>query len=157
MIPLFDRLHALLMPVISSADEEHPTASTDFCFNREAVRLATRAAALDSRRDAAEKRESYLKVASILTDRGGQNRMRYCNPQVDEWIVAAERVNDRAAKLDLYSKTQKTVSEDLPQIYLWYPANVLVARSRVGNIQIEPTGSWFFITKLTLEDGPGDQ
>ena len=71
--------------------------------------------------------------------------------------MAAERVNDRSAKLEFYSKIQKTVSLDLPQIYLWYPANVLVARSRVGNVQIEPTGSWFFITKLTLEDGQGDQ
>ena len=41
--------------------------------------------------------------------------------------------------------------DELPQIYLWYPANVLAARARVGNIQIEPSGSWYFITKLTLE------
>ena len=96
-------------------------------------------------------KEYYLMVARALTDRGGQNRMRYCNPQVDGWIVEAERANDRSAKLDLFSKIQETVSEELPQIYLWYPANVLAARSRVGNIQIEPSGSWFFISKLTLE------
>ena len=78
--------------------------------------------------------------------------MRYCNPQVDDWIVEAERVNDRPAKLDLFHKVQETVSNELPQIYLWYPANVLVARARVGNIQIEASGSWFFITKLTLTD-----
>jgi peptide/nickel transport system substrate-binding protein len=78
--------------------------------------------------------------------------MRYCDPQVDRWIVEAERANDRAIKRELYSKIQKTVSEELPQIYLWYPANVLVARTRVGSIQIEPSGSWFFITKLTLEE-----
>jgi ABC-type transport system substrate-binding protein len=78
--------------------------------------------------------------------------MRYCNPQVDSWIVEAERAKDRQTKLDLFSKIQKTVSEELPQIYLWCPANVLAARSRVGNIQIEPSGSWFFISKLTLEE-----
>jgi ABC-type transport system substrate-binding protein len=55
-------------------------------------------------------------------------------------------------KLELFSKIQKTVSEELPQIYLWYPANVVAARTRVGNIQIEASGSWFFISKLTLED-----
>jgi peptide/nickel transport system substrate-binding protein len=96
-------------------------------------------------------KEYYLLVARALTDRGGQNRMRYCNPQVDQWIVEGERANDRPTKLDLFSKIQETVSEELPQIYLWYPANVLAARARVGNIQIEPSGSWFFITKLTLE------
>ena len=153
MGPLFDRLEAILAPLVHRDD---PAVRTDYCSNPEAARLAAQAAELDSKRDGAAMRELYLKVASILTDRGGQNRMRYCNPQVDEWIVAAERVNDRTAKLEFYSKIQKTVSVDLPQMYLWYPANVLVARSRVGNVQIEPTGSWFFITKLTLEDGQGD-
>jgi peptide/nickel transport system substrate-binding protein len=98
-------------------------------------------------------KEYYLLAARALTDRGGQNRMRYCNPQVDQWIVEAERANARAGKVALYSKVQQTVSNELPQIYLWYPANVLVASTRVGNIQIEPSGSWFFITKLTLKGG----
>ena len=77
--------------------------------------------------------------------------MRCCNPEVDRWIVDAERANDRAIKLDLYHKIQEAVSGELPQIYLWYPANVLVARTRVGSIEIEPSGSWYFISKLTLE------
>jgi peptide/nickel transport system substrate-binding protein len=96
-------------------------------------------------------KDYYLMIARALTDRGGQNRMRYCNPQVDSWIVEAERANGRPAKLDLFSKIQETISNELPQIYLWYPANVLAARTRVGNIQIEASGSWFFIAKLTLE------
>ena len=95
-------------------------------------------------------KEYYLVVARMLTDRGGQNRMRYCNPQVDRWIVEAERANDRQTKLDLYREIQRTVSEELPQIYLWYPANVLVASTRVSNIEIEPSGSWYFVSKLTL-------
>jgi ABC-type transport system substrate-binding protein len=156
MTPLFNRLEEILAPgAMNEPPRDYP--ATDYCFNPEAATLVAQADELDPKRDARARRELYLKVASLLTDRGGQNRMRYCNPQVDEWIVAAERVNDRTAKLEFYSKIQKTVSLDLPQIYLWYPANVLVARSRVGNVQIEPTGSWFFITKLTLEDGQGDQ
>jgi ABC-type transport system substrate-binding protein len=78
--------------------------------------------------------------------------MRYCNPRVDSLIVEAERAADRAAQVALYSDIQKIVSEELPQIYLWYPANVLAARARVGDIEIEPSGSWYFIAKLTLED-----
>ncbi len=96
-------------------------------------------------------KEYYFMVARALTDRGGQNRMRYCNPQVDRWIVEAERANERSAKLDLFSKIQQTVSQELPQIYLWYPANVVAARTRVGNIHIEASGSWFFIKNLTLD------
>ena len=97
-------------------------------------------------------KEYYLMVAKALTDRGGQNRMRYCNPQVDAWIVDAERTNDRVSKIAIYSKLQKTVAEELPQVYLWYPSNVIVARDRVGNIQLDPSGSWYFIPKLTLAD-----
>jgi hypothetical protein len=40
----------------------------------------------------------------------------------------------------------------LPQIYLWYSANVIAASSRVGNIELDQYGSWYFIPKLTLED-----
>lgn len=123
-------------------------ARKDYCANAEVERLAEEAAATEI---AATKKQLYLRIANLLTDRGGQNRMRYCNPQVDRWIDDAEQTNDRSSKLGIFSKVQKTVSEELPQIYLWYPANVLAARTRVGNIQIEPSGSWFFISKLTLE------
>jgi ABC-type transport system substrate-binding protein len=113
--------------------------------------MVEQAAGLDSTTSAVEKRTLYLKISSLLTDRGGQNRMRYCNPQVDDWIVEAERADTRPAKVALYSQVEKVVSDELPQLYLWYPANVLVARKRVGNIQLDPSGSWFFITKLTLD------
>ena len=136
MRPLFELLAATLQ-------------RKGYCANSEVDELAAEAGSTDS---PAARKALYLRIASLLTDRGGQNRMRYCNPQVDRWIVDAERANDRPTKLDLFSKLQSTVSEELPQIYLWYPANVLAARTRVGNIQIEASGSWFFISKLTLED-----
>ena len=136
MRPLFDQLAAALQ-------------RRSYCANTEVDELAAEARATES---PTARKALYLRIASLLTDRGGQNRMRYCNPQVDRWIIEAERANDRPGKLDLFSKIQKTVSEELPQIYLWYPANVLAARTRVGNIQIEASGSWFFISKLTLED-----
>jgi peptide/nickel transport system substrate-binding protein len=125
-------------------------ARRDYCPSTSLIRIKSRA----DQEPVPEvtTKEYYLMVARALTDRGGQNRMRYCNPQVDDWIVEAERANERATKLDLYHKIEETVSNELPQIYLWYPANVLVARARVGNVQIEPSGSWFFITKLTLDN-----
>ncbi len=128
-------------------------ARRDYCPNGEVDRLAEQAAGLSNQQGAAQKKQIYLKISSLLTDRGGQNRMRYCNPQVDQGIAEAERAVERPAKIDLYGRLQKTISDELPQIYLWYPANVLVARSRVGGIEIEPSGSWFFISKLTLEEG----
>jgi peptide/nickel transport system substrate-binding protein len=138
MRPIFEQIAAIL-------------ARREYCPSEETERAAEQAAALDSTADAAAKKQMYMKVASLLTDRGGQNRMRYCNPDVDRLIVEAERANDRATKIELYSRLQKIISDDLPQIYLWYPANVLAARTRVKNISIEPSGSWYFIAKLTLE------
>ncbi|MFL6278178.1 MAG: ABC transporter substrate-binding protein [Blastocatellia bacterium] len=138
MRPLFDTLATVL-------------AKHDYCATAEVNRMVEQAAALDSTTDAVEKRALYLRISSLLTDRGGQNRMRYCNPQVDDWIVEAERADTRPAKVALYSQVEKVVSDELPQLYLWYPANVVVARKRVGNIQLDPSGSWFFITKLTLD------
>jgi ABC-type transport system substrate-binding protein len=126
-------------------------ARREYCPNPEVDRLREQAASLDAMADAAEKKALYIRIAQLLTDRGGQNRMRYCNLQVDGWITEGERAADRPTKINIYSQLQKTVAEELPQIYLWYPANVLVASSRVGNIEIEPSGSWYFITKLTLE------
>jgi peptide/nickel transport system substrate-binding protein len=114
--------------------------------------LAARAAELDVAGGAQAKRDLYLKIAGMLTDRGGANRSRYCSPEVDGLIAEAERATSREDKRRLYSRIQKVLSEDLPQIYLWYPANVLIARQRVGDIEIEPSGSWFFIRKLTLPD-----
>jgi peptide/nickel transport system substrate-binding protein len=136
MRPLFDQLASVL-------------SRREYCPNDEVNKLAQEAVTTES---TSVRKQLYLRIAGLLTDRGGQNRMRYCNPQVDDWIVEAERANDRSAKLGLYHNIQERVAIDLPQIYLWYPANVLAARARVGNIQIEPSGSWFFITKLTLEE-----
>lgn len=136
MRPLLDQLASLL-------------ARREYCPNQEVDRLAQEASSAES---PLLRKQIYLTIAGILTDRGGQNRMRYCNPIVDRWIIDAERANDRSAKLDLYYKIQQTVSDELPQIYLWYPANVVAARTRVGNIRIEPSGSWFFIAKLTLNE-----
>ncbi|MEW6128752.1 MAG: ABC transporter substrate-binding protein [Acidobacteriota bacterium] len=124
-------------------------AKKQFCPNARVQALAGKA---ESTNEASEKKQIYLDIARLLTDRGGQNRMRYCNPQLDQWIVEAERANDRAAKLDLYAKIQKQVAEDLPQIYLWYQSNVLVASSRVANIELDQYGSWYFIAKLTLAE-----
>lgn len=124
-------------------------AKREFCDSSKTQRLMAEIAETG---DAGVKKKDYLEIARLLTDRGGQNRMRYCNPQIDQWTIEAEETNDKAAKLALFSKIQKEVAEELPQIYLWYSANVIVATGRVGNIQLDQYGSWYFIPKLTLAD-----
>lgn len=136
MQPLFNTLTANL-------------AKREFCPSPGVQRLIEEAAQTS---DANARKRIFLEIARLLTDRGGQNRMRYCNPQLDQWVVEAEQSNEKALKVDLYAKVQKQVAEELPQIYLWYSANVIVASSRVGNIQLDQYGSWYFIPKLTLSE-----
>jgi peptide/nickel transport system substrate-binding protein len=124
-------------------------AKREFCPSPGVQQLVSEASQTG---DAVARKRIYLEVARLLTDRGGQNRMRYCNPQLDQWIVDAEQSNDKARKIELYSKVQKAVADELPQIYLWYSANVIAASSRVGNIQLDQYGSWYFIPKLTLTE-----
>ena len=138
---------AAMLPLLRAIETN--LARHDYCPNPRVLALAQQAKEAG---EAAEKKRFYLEISRLMTDRGGQNRMRYCNPQVDAWTLAAEQTNDRAAKLDLYSKIQKQVSDDVPQIYLWYTANVLVASSRVDNIELDQYGSWYFIPKLTLDE-----
>ncbi len=139
MKPLFDKLDAIL-------------ARRDYCADPEVVRLAAQAAEINASANAQAKKQLYFDISSLLTGRGGQNRMRYCDAQVDNWIIEAERATDRAVKKEIYSKIQKAVAEQLPQIYLWYPSNVVIARKRVGNINVDLSGSWYFIANLTLDE-----
>src|SRR5262249_23841519 len=59
----------------------------------------------------------------------GQNRSRYSNPQIDKLIDDAQSAS-RERRKEIFSQVQKILAEDLPQIYLWYPATIVVYRGR---------------------------
>jgi len=79
----------------------------------------------------------------------GQNRMRYNNLLVDKLIAESILANQDRRK-QIFSDLQKTLSNDLPQIYLWYPATIVVHRNRVGNLKIEPSGDWQVVRNVKL-------
>lgn len=80
------------------------------------------------------------------------NRSRYSNPDVDRLIEQAFNSTDREQAVVLYSKAQEIISNEVPMFPLWYPANMVIANRRVGNIKIAPSGDWSFIRNLTLEN-----
>jgi peptide/nickel transport system substrate-binding protein len=127
-------------------------ARKDYCPNPEVDRMAAEAASLTGAASARERKRLYLAISGLLTDAGGANRSRYCSPPVDRWIEAAQRAASRDPQRQYYQLIQEKVAVDLPQLYLWYPANVLIARRRVNDIQTEPSGSWYFIARLSLEN-----
>ncbi len=96
--------------------------------------------------------QNLATVYDLLTARGAGNRMRYCNPAMNDLILQAERAPERDAQKALYSQIQKRASEEVPQIYLWYNDNIIVTRKRVGNVQLDPSGAWYFLQKITTTD-----
>lgn len=83
-------------------------------------------------------------------DRAGRNRSRYKNPELDRVLDEAVNTADREKALGLYQKAQEIVSNDLPMLPLWYPANMVVANKAVGNIKIDGSGDWSFVKNLTM-------
>ena len=84
---------------------------------------------------------------------GGANRGHYRNSDVDAWIEAARRESDTEARRDHYRNVQRAVSEDLPYVNLWYLDNVAVFNRRVRGIELDPAGSFDFLTTVWLEEG----
>lgn len=80
------------------------------------------------------------------------NRSRYSNPQVDALLNQAVNETDRAKAKELYNRAWELISSDLPLVPLWYPANMVVANKRVGNIKINPSGDWTFIKDITVNN-----
>ena len=64
---------------------------------------------------------------------------------LEESILA---IQDR--RRQIFSEIQKTLANELPQIYLWYPATIVVHRDRVSNLKIEPSGDWQIIRNAKL-------
>ena len=102
--------------------------------------------------DRAVAEKNLSAVYDLLTARGAGNRMRYCSATVNDDLLEAERSPDQAEQRALYGEIQKTASRDMPQIYLWYTDNVIVARKRVGNIKVDPSGAWYFLREVTVAE-----
>ncbi len=81
--------------------------------------------------------------------RASRNRSRYKNPEFDRISDEAVNTADRGRAVELYRQAQEIISRDLPMIPLWYPANMVVASKKVGNVHVDGSGDWGFIKNLT--------
>lgn len=80
----------------------------------------------------------------------GANRGYYLNSEVDSLIDKARRETDPQLRKPLYDQVQRTLSEDLPYINLWYLDNVVVHTRRVRNLQLNPAGNFDFLRTAEL-------
>jgi peptide/nickel transport system substrate-binding protein len=75
-----------------------------------------------------------------LHSKGALNETHYANPQVDAWLDAARATNDFAARKALYAKITAKVHEDLPVMYLYNTALVVVTTKKVSGLRLVPDG-----------------
>jgi ABC-type transport system substrate-binding protein len=81
------------------------------------------------------------------------NRSRYNNQDVDRTVRQAIDIaaTDRDKAKQLYRQTWQIVSDDVPLLPLWYPANIVIANKRIGNIKISPSGDYSFVKDITVQ------
>lgn len=79
------------------------------------------------------------------------NRWRFSNPEVDKLLEDAINEIDREKAKEMYVNAWGMISEELPLLPLWYPANMVVANKRIGNIKMNPSGDWTFIKDITVQ------
>jgi peptide/nickel transport system substrate-binding protein len=87
---------------------------------------------------------------STSTPPNGQNRSRYNNPRIDQLINESVMATPERQKA-IFSEVQKTLAEDLPHIYLWYPAAVVIHRDRVNGLTLDPSGDWRALRTVKLQ------
>ncbi|MFN0140381.1 MAG: ABC transporter substrate-binding protein [Pyrinomonadaceae bacterium] len=79
------------------------------------------------------------------------NRSRYRNDQVDKMVDEAVNATDKVIAKYNYLQTWEVVSNDLPLLPLWYPANIVVANKRIGNVKMSGSGDWSFLKDITVQ------
>jgi peptide/nickel transport system substrate-binding protein len=90
-------------------------------------------------------------LKDLFMTKANFNRTGYSNPTLDPILQEAVETLDRERARQLYAQAQDIVSRDVPMLPLWYPANMVIAQKRVGNIKVDGSGDWGFVKILTVE------
>lgn len=78
------------------------------------------------------------------------NRSKYSNPEVDKALDEAVAAVDRARAKELYAQAWNAISNDMPLLPLWHPANIVVANKRINGIKVNASGDWGFLKNITV-------
>lgn len=80
----------------------------------------------------------------------GANRGHYRNPQLDSLLDRARVEHNRDQRIRLYAQVQRIVAEELPYLSLWYPDNVCLHSTRIGQVQLTPPGDYDFVKEIVV-------
>jgi peptide/nickel transport system substrate-binding protein len=79
------------------------------------------------------------------------NRSNYNNPEVDQLLVQARQVSDRAKRAELYRRAQRLIVEDAPWIFVDHEVQVVATRSAVKGFKLHPSGFDLRVEQMTRE------
>jgi ABC-type transport system substrate-binding protein len=77
------------------------------------------------------------------------NRGKFSNPDIDKLLNEAVATAGREQAKGLYAQAQQLISDEMPNLPLWYQENMIVARKDVGNIKPDASGDFRYVAKLT--------
>ncbi len=79
-------------------------------------------------------------VYNYFHSKGGGNRGNYNNPEVDKLLEQARAVAEPAQRKLLYTQATKLIAEDVPQVFIRFPAEIKVWQPAVQGYVHVPDG-----------------
>lgn len=79
----------------------------------------------------------------------GFNFIKYKNPEVDKLLEQGRATTARVERKKIYARLWKTIAEDQPYIFLWYPKEISGVSDKVGGLSKPgPAGLFLHIEKV---------
>ena len=79
------------------------------------------------------------------------NRSNYNNTEVDQLLVQARQLTDRAKRAELYRKAQRLIVEDAPWLFVDHEVQVVATRANVKGFHLHPSGFDLRVENVTKE------
>jgi len=83
----------------------------------------------------------------------GANRGRYSNRDVDRWLDAAARTENRRKRRQLYGRVERQMAADQVYIPLWYEPVIAVYGPRISDFTPAADGSLLGLLKVKIHTG----
>jgi len=78
--------------------------------------------------------DPHSNMSTFLSTGAGNNVSGYSNPEVDRLLREATRLNDDAARAEIYGQVVQIIQRDLPILYLYRPRNLTAYTTDVAGI-----------------------
>ncbi len=83
-------------------------------------------------------------VFNYFHTKGGQNRSKYNNPQVDQLLERARASYDQGERKQLYGEVNTIVSEDSPMVFVQHRPEIKVLSPKIQSFPHVPDGQMRF-------------